>query len=362
MTGAIHNQFDPSVTIALITYNSAAYVRGCLDSLRIAAPHVPVLVIDNGSHDTTCEIVSTVYPECQLLVLGQNIGHSAACNLAFAQAGTTWVVLLDHDTTVPPGWLEPLLATAQHYWPATGMVSSRAVFAGQNRIHHDGGFAHYVGHMTLNHGFAKPADVPGNQPFEVGAQAATALLVHRERALAVGGLDARFFIYLNDFEFTLRMRLRNWRSYVAPASVVLHLQGNPETSWRGSGSYPERRAFLVYRNRWMLLLKIYTLRTLILCGPMILLYELILFAAALRKGWLSAYIAAARDVLRFREEILAQRRQIQADRQISDAELLSAHGLSFVPGLVSSPLARLAQRLIELLLASYWWCMRPLLR
>jgi GT2 family glycosyltransferase len=357
----MHNTFNPSTTIALITYNSASYISGCLASLQAAAPQVPVLVIDNGSTDATCNIIMAEFPDCHVLVLGQNIGHSAACNLAFEQATTTWVLLLDHDTTVPPGWLEPLLASAAAFWPHTGMVSSRAIFAAQDRIHHDGGFAHYIGHMTLHHGFIRPADLKDTAPFEVGAQAATSLLVHRERALAVGGFDPRFFIYLNDFELTLRMRLRGWRSYVDPASVVLHLQGNPETSWRGSGSYPARRAFLIYRNRWMLLLKIYSLRTLVVCAPMIMLYEFILLGAALAKGWFGVYCNALREVFDQRDTLFAQRKHIQATRQISDGELFSAVGLSFVPGLVTNPIARFGQRLLERVFASYWRLVTPFL-
>jgi GT2 family glycosyltransferase len=354
-------EFDPHTTIALITYNSAAYLRDCIGSLRVAAPDTPILIIDNGSSDDTLAIIRSDYPMCRLIALEQNIGHSAACNLALERSETEWVLLLDHDTAVPQGWLEPLLEAAEQHWPATGMVSSRAIFDGQERIHHDGGFAHYVGHMTLHHGFARPSDHPDPTPFEVGAQAATSLLVHRARALAAGGFDSDFFIYLNDFELTLRMRLRGWPSYVAPSSVVLHRQGNPETSWRGSGSYPARRAFLIYRNRWMLMLKIYQLRTLIICAPMILLYEVILFGAALRKGWLGAYAQALRAVFRHWPTLMQQRRQIQATRMIGDRKLLSAHGLSFVPGLVKSPAARLAQRAIEALLSGYWRLVQPLL-
>jgi GT2 family glycosyltransferase len=354
-------QFDRQTTIALITYNSAAYLRDCIGSLLEAAPDTPILVVDNGSSDDTIPILRAEYPICRLIALDQNIGHSAACNLALERAETTWVLLLDHDTAVPRGWLAPLLEAAEQHWPATGMVSSRAIFDREGRIHHDGGFAHYVGHMTLYHGFARPEEHPGGEPFEVGAQAATSLLVHRERALAAGGFDSDFFIYLNDFELTLRMRLRGWQSYVAPRSVVLHRQGNPETSWRGSGSYPAWRAFLIYRNRWMLLLKIYQIRTLVVCAPMILLYELILLGAALRRGWLGAYVAALRGVAAHWPTLMRQRREIQATRQIGDRALLSARGLSFVPGLVKGRAARLAQRAVEALLSGYWRLVQPLL-
>jgi len=93
---------------------------------------------------------------------------------------------------------------------------------------------------------------------------------------------------------------------------------------------------------------------LLLCAPMLLLYEAILLAAALQKGWLKAYLLAFQNVRRYWPILIEQRQQIQATRQISDRELLSARGLSFVPGLVTKPVARLAQRLLERVLAAYW--------
>lgn len=361
--GPAHPEVDLGVTVAVICYNSAAYIERCLRTVRAAVPpDTAILVVDNGSADGSADLARRVDPACRVVALPQNIGHSAACNLALQLAETTWVLLQDHDTYVPEGWLAPLLRAAAHTWPHTAMVSARAVFAGGECLHHDGGHVHFVGHMTLSHGFAPPAAHPvaPGTIWEVGAQAATSLLVHRERALAAGGFDARFFIYLNDWELALRMRLRGWRCYVAPDSVVYHLQGNKETSWRGEGAYPARRAFLIYRNRWMTLLKCYSLRTLVLCAPAILLYEALLLAMALRKGWLGAYGEALRAVFVQRDALMIQRAHIQSTRVVSDADLLSARGLSFVPGLVRGP-ARLAQAALEGFFAAYWFLVRPLL-
>ncbi len=356
------DSFDPRVTIALVTYNSAAYIHACLNSVRAAAPGRAILVIDNASADGTPDIVRHSFPDCTLIALPQNIGHSAAGNLILQKADTPWILFLDHDTTVPQGWLEPLLSAAELTWPATGMVGSRAVLVEQGRIHHDGGYAHFVGHMTLRHGFAPLESAPPEDtPIEVGAQASTSLLIHRERAMEAGGFDPRFFIYLNDFDLSLRMRLRGWRCYVAPGSVVYHHQGNPETSWRGQGRYPERRAYLMYRNRWMLIAKIYSRRTLIVCLPALLLYEGILLAAAVRKGWGSAYFSALRDVMRALPVLCFHHARIQSARCISDREILSAQSFSYVPGLVQHPLAHWTKIALERAFAMYWRLVNPLI-
>lgn len=355
--------FDASVTVVVICYNSTPYLERCLGSIVTAIPPgTPILVIDNASADGSAELALRIAPNCRLIALPQNIGHSAACNLALQLAETTWILLLDHDTFVSPDWFAPLLAAAAQTWPATAMVSSRVIFEDGTRLHHDGGYVHFVGHMTLNHGFSSPDAYPvrPGEIWEVGALAATSLLIHRERALEVGGFDARYFIYLNDWELALRMRLRGWRCYVAPNSIVYHRSGNKETSWRGQGAYPLRRAFLIYRNRWMTLIKLYRARTLLLCAPAVLLYDLLLLVAAIRNGWFSAYIAALRDVFRHRRSLWLQRRRIQATRVIGDSALLDARHLSFVPGLVRGP-ERVVQFVLEYLFYVYWQLVKPFL-
>ncbi|NCC31088.1 MAG: glycosyltransferase [Chloroflexia bacterium] len=117
-------KFDSSTTIVVICYNSAAYIRRCLETILAATPRgTPIIVIDNASRDATLEIVRTVAPNCQIFALQRNIGHSAACNLALHIAKTTWVLLQDHDTYVAHDWFAPLLRAAARTWTETALVS-----------------------------------------------------------------------------------------------------------------------------------------------------------------------------------------------------------------------------------------------
>ncbi|MDP6584740.1 MAG: glycosyltransferase, partial [Anaerolineales bacterium] len=60
---------EPDVSIIIVTYNSAQVVTACVDSI-INNNHdveVEILIVDNGSTDDTCEIITRNYPDITLI-------------------------------------------------------------------------------------------------------------------------------------------------------------------------------------------------------------------------------------------------------------------------------------------------------
>ena len=342
------------LTVAVITYNSEAYIRDCLVSLSVAGlVDANILVVDDGSTDGTAAIMANDFPGVRFLADGENLGHSHACNRAISQVETPWVVLIDHDTEVHPEWLVELTRGIDQQ-PEAAVVVARTVFDGDRKtIHADGGFAHFLGNMTLLNGFA-PLEGASNEMVELGAAGTTSMAVNRDWARRVGGFDEAFFIYLNDFEFSLRVRLAGGKLYCAPLSIIYHKGGTPDVSFRGKDSYPPRRAYLILRNRWFLILKLYRAKTLLLVFPALFVYEGLLLAMTIRKGVWREYGQAWLWLLRNFSLVRAHRRQAQGIRQLGDVELLSAGQLSFVPGVVRGRLAQAFKSLIDRVFSLYW--------
>ena len=342
------------LTAAVITYNSEAYVRNCLDSLRVAGlVEENLLVVDDGSTDGTAAIMAKEFSGVRFLADGKNRGHSHACNRAIREAVTPWVVLIDHDTEVHPDWLVELSRGIEQR-PEAAIVVARTVFDfDRQTIHADGGFAHFLGNMTLLNGFAPLADA-SNGMVELGAAGTTSMAVNRDWAIRVGGFDEAFFIYLNDFEFSLRVRLAGGRLYCAPLSIIYHKGGTPDVSFRGKKAYPPRRAYLILRNRWFLILKLYRVKTLLLISPALLLYEGLLLFMAIRKGVWREYGRACLWLIRNFRLVRMHRQQAQGIRQLGDAELLSSGPLTFVPGVVCGRFAQSCKSLMEGLFSLYW--------
>lgn len=342
------------ITIVVVNYNGRKDLEGCLTSVEEAiSPDDEVIVIDNASSDGSADFMRQKFPRVKLVEMDRNHGHSHACNVGLEKASGDYVLIMDYDTVVGEEWLSPLVQSMSSD-PDAGICVSRAIFYPEKEvIHSDGGWAHYAGNMILKNGYSPLKGAPDHCE-EVGAAGSTSMLVDRKKALEIGGFDEDYFIYLNDFEFSLRMRLAGYRCLSVPKSIIYHKGGNPAVSYRGSGEYPPLRAYYIFRNRWFTILKLYSVRTFVLCLPALLIYELSIIGMAVARGLILTYLKALLSVFKSLPAIYGKRKSVQAMRKISDSELLTARPLSFVPGSVGKGMQRKLVGLLNIFFGWYW--------
>lgn len=233
--------------------------------------------------------------------------------------------------------------------PRAALVTPRVVRAEDpGLIHYDGGRAHFLGETCLENAWTRAgkAAAPCARPTAV---ASTALLVHRERALACGLFDEDMLFFREDLEFSLRVRAHGWTIAHAPAALVRH--GRPDGS---RGPLHRRRTFLQTRNRWWVMLKLWEARTLALTLPLQAGYELLQLALALSRGEAGQWAAAHADLARRLPAILRSRRAFQAARRVPDRELLGAPPLGWTPQVRALPLAGPLKAGLDALCAAWW--------
>jgi GT2 family glycosyltransferase len=182
---------------------------------------------------------------------------------------------------------------------------------GGARINTAGNVAHFVG-VSWAGGVGRPvADAPA-EPEEVAFASGAALVVRRDAWEQVGGFDERYFMYCEDLDLSLRLRLRGWEVGIAPAARVEHDYAFDKGA---------RKWFLLERNRWWTILADYPTALLALVMPALLLTELALLGVAARGGWLRQKLLAAFAVLRTLPATLARRRAVQDGSSVSPREL-----------------------------------------
>ncbi len=199
-------------------------------------------------------------------------------------------------------------------------------------------------------GAVRPAAVAGaDRPVEVGFVSGAAMVVRRTAWDEAGGFDARYFMYGEDVDLSLRLRLAGLPIGIAPSARVEHDY---------EFSKNERKWFLLERNRWWTILITYPGSLLVLLAPALAAAELALLAVAAQGGWLRAKLRANGSVLRQLPLILRRRREVQRTRAV-DA-LAFAKGLS---GDVESPYLGPAARQPVLVAAqrAYWRAVRGVL-
>ncbi len=347
------------VTIVVINYNGERYIKDCLTSVFEAEIcGSMVVLIDNKSNDQSVEIVKKGFPQVKIIELDKNYGPGKARNIGILESQTKWVLLLDVDTIVTKDWLKLLLEEVSNC-SDIGIGASRVLFYDNKEMINSegGGYVHYVGTMVLKNGFC-PISKTNAEISKIGAAGAVSIIVNKEKAIEAGLFDEDFFIYLEDCDFSLRMRIRGYKILSVPTSVIYHRGGTAGISYRGNGSYPNRNAYLHIRNRLMLILKVYSKRSIFIFLPAFLWYELALFGITLKKGLIKMYVEAWLDVINHLREILHKRRDIQTTRKVSDGQILWAGTMIFPPGLAADWIERIGKIILDYLLYGYWKIIR----
>ena len=226
--------------MVIVTWNGAHLLPDCLDA--VLPEGAPVVVVDNDSVDDTAEVLAR-YPAVTVLTSPVNAGFAGGVALAVKQITTEYVVLLNNDAAVKQGWLALLLAPFVD--DRVGAVCSKLLLP-DGRVQSAGGWLDAIGYGR-DRGFGDPDDGRWDAPCDVAYATGTAAAYRSAALQAIGGIEARYFLYYEDVELSLRLWLAGWHVRYEPAAVVVH-QHSAST---GAGSL--RHTFYTERNRLAML-------------------------------------------------------------------------------------------------------------
>jgi GT2 family glycosyltransferase len=337
---------SPAISVVIVTYDSADALALSLPPLAPQLrPGDEVIIVDNASRDGSVEVARRLLPAATIVETGGNVGFAAGCNRGVERASAPVVLLLNPDAVAAPDLLERLRdAAAAH--PSWGAWQALVTLEDEDVVNTSGNLVHWLGF-----GWAGELDLPVAQMTggdrEVGFASGAALAVRREAWQAVGGFDEHYFMYGEDLDLCLRLRLAGWRVGTAPAARVAH----DYTFTKGGYKW-----FYLERNRWWTVLGAYPLPVLLWALPGLLAFELALLPAALAGGWLRPKLRAQAAVVRELPAIFARRRRVQATRAVSARAFAEA----FTSSLDSPHLAAAGAVPVLVALQAGWW--RLLLR
>jgi GT2 family glycosyltransferase len=304
-------------SVIVVSYNNRDYLGACLDSiLRTLPPGCEVLFLDNGSSDGSANFVEKGYPKVRKFCSSSNLGFAGGNNLVADSARGEYLVFLNPDTIVEPGWLEALLAPLQACSQA-GLATSQILLLHSPAIINTCGNEIHLSGLTLCRGAGLKRGSLATQT-EVTAISGAAFAIRRELFEKLGGFDENFFLYMEDSDLSWRARLAGFECIYVPTSIVYHdylLRFRPN------------KIFYQEKNRYMMLLKNLRWGSLVLLLPALLLAEVVTWGFVIARGgglWQQKFQAYA-WVIRNMYEILAHRKQTQTLRKCSDRQLLGAH-------------------------------------
>ena len=339
----------PRLSVLVVTYNEHDVIGACLEALRPQLEEGDELIVaDNASDDDTLTIVEQLAPEAKIIRMATNDGYMPACNEAARRASGELLLLIDADAVVAPGFCTEIrepMRNGSNWGTWMGLLTM-----GSGRlINTSGGVVHFTGISWAGQIGEDVGIVPTGLrevPFASGA----CMAVRADTWRALDGLPESFFLYCDDVDLSLRVRLIGQGVGIVPTARADHLYDftKRRVKWR-----------LLERNRWATVLRTYPAELLLLLIPALLATDLALLLVALRAGWLPEKLKATGDVLRALPRLRRERRKIQAQRRISAAEFAS-----HLTADLSSPYLGSAarSRLLRQLLLGYWRLVGRILR
>jgi GT2 family glycosyltransferase len=291
---------DTSVSVIIVTYNNAADIRMCLDSLTADDFRgCEILVYDNASSDGTPSIVSAAFPQVKLTLSDENVGFAAGNNNAVAEAIGQYLVFLNPDSIVAKGWLEPLLKVLENDG-TVGAVTPEIAFADPPvRVNTCGNTIHFSG-ITYCRRLGEP--LSDDEPHEVGAVSGAAFVIRRRLFQELGGFPEGYFMYYEDTDLSLKLRLHGWRCMAVPASKIRHAY---------EPGFSSRKLFFLERNRYLTMFSRLPGWLLLFMMPSITVMELVSWGYSLTHGraGLAAKLSSWRAIWERRSWIRQQRKQ-----------------------------------------------------
>jgi len=254
----------PKVAIIILNWNGWRDTIECLESIsEVNYENLEVIIVDNASTDTSPEkiaawcvrnqiylnrialnpkqysinpvvspntdLISKVAIQRLILIeLCQNIGFCAGNNIGIKQAyanGSEFFLLLNNDTIVTPGFLKPMVKVAQHE-PNIGLVGGVICYANEpDRVWFAGGtFDKYLEtHRKFDGCYI--SEIEQNKVVDTDWVSGCMMLIPRRVYELVGGLREEFFIWAEEWDYSMRVKAAGYRLVVVTDSLIYHKVG-----------------------------------------------------------------------------------------------------------------------------------------
>jgi GT2 family glycosyltransferase len=245
----------PRVAVVIVSYETRDGLLAGLASLQHdAALPIETVVVDNASTDGSAEAVRAAHPAVRVIANPDNLGFARACNQGALASSAPLLLFLNPDASLAPGAL-PALARLFDERPRLGIagpltrgangeiqvstgpdLSLRAEWR-QRRL--------VKGVVRRDPQALAAAEAGHAREHEADWVSGACLLARRETFQAVGGFDARFFLYEEDADLCRRVRAAGWQVLFTPAAEARHALGR-------SMARAPRRARLEYHRSHLL--------------------------------------------------------------------------------------------------------------
>lgn len=271
-------------TVVIPNLNGMKYLEDCLNSLYACEEQsFPVIVVDNGSTDGSVALIQEHFPQTELICFSENKGFCKAVNAGILAAKTPYVILLNNDTTVAPGFVSYLTNSVKEN-AGNFSVGAKMVSMKEPEVTDDAGDFYCVLGWAFARGKGKPQS-RYNKPCKIFSACGGAAIYRTDILKKLGLFDEAHFAYLEDMDIGYRARLHGYCNRFDPRAVVYHA-GSASSGSR----YNEFKVRLSSRNSVYLIGKNMPLLQIVINLPFLLAGFFIKYLFFVKKGFGKIYL------------------------------------------------------------------------
>jgi N-acetylglucosaminyl-diphospho-decaprenol L-rhamnosyltransferase len=249
------------LSIVIVSFNARADLERCLQSLHDAPPSRSheIVVVDNASSDGSADAARR-WTSVRVIETGANLGFSRGNNAGIRASSGVNLLLLNSDTVVPAGAIDALLTTLEHH-KDVAVVGPRLVDGSGRAELSFGKMISPFAELRQKQIAKGDVDALTRREHFPDWVSGACLLVRRTDADAVGLLDERYAMYLEDVDFCAAIRARGRRILFTPRVEITHLRGRSGLASPAATQRAYRRSqiafYVKHHPLWAPLLKLY---------------------------------------------------------------------------------------------------------
>ncbi len=302
--------------IVVPNWNGEEYLSECLRSLEKQTLSSNIIVVDNGSHDGSVQMVEKNFPHTELICLKENRGFDGGVNAGIKRAmkhGSEYIALFNNDAIASNTWLESLVDCMNAH-PEAGIVTGKLMRADKKHIDSTGEFYSTWG-MPFPRGRNEVDEGQYDKEQPVFAGTGGASLYRTQLLREIGLFDENFFAYFEDVDIGFRAQLAGWSVRYTPKAVAYHHVGGTSSKLGSFTRYHSIKNFILLYNKNMPGWLFWKYK------PLFLVQLLRLLAGSIRDKQTIVFIKALARALRLMPNTLSTRRHIQKSRKINTREV-----------------------------------------
>lgn len=237
----------PLVSIVTVNYDHPEVTCALLESLRhVTYPNLEIIVVDNASPNDDPSVIKALYPEIVFIQSEKNHGFANGNNQGIRVARGEYIMLLNNDTEVEPGFFEPLVSKLQSD-PDIGMVSPKI------RFHHSKELIQFAGYtaftpVTLRQyliGLNEKDTGQYDKAAETHSIHGAAVMIPMSVIKKVGLMAELYFLYYEEHDWAERVKKAGYKLYYVPESLVFHKESV------STGRLSPLKTYYINRNRFL---------------------------------------------------------------------------------------------------------------